>query len=113
MLRLLPERALESLQARDPFDIVEERESFDYVYSLESLVGLEGSALSKLRRDVTRFGRLHPDHRFFDLDFSDPALPVRLRSATALWQCQKDPEGTVGHYCRALQALSPNPPRSI
>ena len=86
----------------DDFSMEEDRDGFDYVHALHTLVRLEGSGSSALRSDVTRFKKRHSPHRFVDLDFCDKATQAQLQSLMALWQSYKKEDRTAENYHGAL-----------
>jgi len=86
----------------DDFYMEEDRDGFDYVHALHTLVRLEGSGPSALRRDVTRFKKRHSPHQFVHLDFCDTATESQLQSLMALWQSHKAGDSTVHNYHSAL-----------
>jgi len=87
----------------DGLQIEEDRDGFDYIYLTEQIARLEGSALHDLRRDVSRFERRHPHHRFVQFDLGDTATHALLRPAISAWQSNKSATGTMQNYCRALE----------
>ena len=86
----------------DVFDIGEDRDGFDYVHALHSLVRLEGSESSALRHDVARFKKRHAPHQFVHLDFCDAATQSQLQSVMARWQSFKKDDMTAENYHSAL-----------
>ncbi len=70
---------------------------------MDSLVRLEGSSSYELRRDVTRFGKRHPNHNFVPLDFRDAKTQARLRSNMQVWQSKKSGVATAENYQRAME----------
>ncbi|MCX5786870.1 MAG: phosphatidylglycerol lysyltransferase domain-containing protein [Elusimicrobia bacterium] len=83
--------------------IEEDRDGFDYIYRIDSLAQLEGSALRELRRDVCRFNRQHPHYSFVTLDLCDVTIHAQLQSTITAWQSNKSTTGMVQNYCHALK----------
>lgn len=64
VLRLVPEESITGVQ--DPsFLIEEDRDNFDYLYSIEELALLKGNAFKRKRQSVSRFLRTYPDAQAF------------------------------------------------
>jgi hypothetical protein len=102
VLRLVSDVAVHALREADAFHIEPERDCFDYVYQLDALARMEGASHYGVRRDVTRFKRRHPNHRFIPLDLTDKTTHAQLADAITAWQSQKGGAETMGSYCRAL-----------
>jgi hypothetical protein len=60
-LRLVPETVIDSIQDQSRYDIVEDKDSFDYVYSLRKLVAMEGAGYKNKRKKIRRFTKRYSD----------------------------------------------------
>lgn len=54
-LRLVPEIVVKSIKDKDKYRIVEDRDSFDYIYDLKNLSGFEGRRYKWKRKRLKRF----------------------------------------------------------
>ena len=67
VLRLIPENCLDGLDA-SIFKIDEDRDNFDYIYSIEDLSTLQGGAFKNKRNQVAGFLRQNPEAEFKQLN---------------------------------------------
>lgn len=66
LIRLYDERTVRKLQETFPgkFIITEDRNSFDYVYSIEELTKLSGKRFHSKKNHVNKFKKLYPDFKY-------------------------------------------------
>jgi len=91
----------------DKFHFHHDRNSFDYIYSIEELSTLKGKKFQKKRNHLNKFKQLYPDHRFVPLtDENTPDVENMLQR----WYKQKLEANPDGDFymeqvaiCRALR----------
>jgi hypothetical protein len=85
-LKLVPE---DSVMA-DPllcteFKITEDRDSFDYILSIRSIVDLTGNKFYKHKNVINRFKATYPEYELRDLDFNDPCVREDVLKMVVRW----------------------------
>ena len=68
-----------------------DRDSFDYVYSIEDLAELKGRKFQKKRNHLNRFLMEHPNCQLFDLDESTRAAAYCMLQSWYAQRAQTDP----------------------
>ena len=108
VLELVPEVCLTNV-TEDPhrwFDIQEDRDMFDYVYSLQDAVELEGPQNSSKRRAYRKFLRDYGEYNAAELDLRQRATRDQVLSLLDIWYQQKGGnEIDAGHEHLALTRL--------
>jgi hypothetical protein len=69
----------------------EDRDNFDYLYSIQDLLGLQGKALRGPRNRVNRFIRRYPRASFESLDLKQRAAQEQILTVTERWAGGKPP----------------------
>ncbi|MBI4087023.1 DUF2156 domain-containing protein [Candidatus Kaiserbacteria bacterium] len=88
VLRLIPEETAKLMQA--PLFVVEEdRDNFDYIYSVAELAVLCGQKFNVRRHMAQRFSREHPEARFELVDPSDAIIEEYAMSIMHEWEADK------------------------
>jgi len=69
--------------------VKEDRENFDYIYSIPELAKLVGSKFKKRRHLAKRFQEAYPDAKFEVRSSSDPATQEQIRAVFQQWKQAK------------------------
>lgn len=85
-LKLIPEVNLKSqFDITNKLLVVEDRDNFDYIYSIDDLVELKGNGLSVKRNFINRFERLYNfTHRLLNLD--DLSIGEEITDLFEVWR---------------------------
>jgi hypothetical protein len=105
--KLLPKISVNDLRA-SAFQIEEDRDNFDYIYSVPELSALCGSQLKDLRRNVRRFRRTHPNIRVEAIDLQDKGIHRQIVSMVEVWEQHKKHKSKPhegAHEAHAIQRL--------
>lgn len=93
ILKLIPEVTVKAEpELIDRFDIQEDRDHFDYIYSIQEAIDLKGNRYGSKRNFVNRFKKLYEsDHMLIDL--SDPKTQKQILGLYQIWKSKsaKDP----------------------
>ncbi len=94
LIRLYDEYTVEKLTTAFPdrFLITEDRNSFDYVYSIEELTKLSGKRFHTKKNHVNKFKKLYPDFKYERMTPADAAECIALFDN---WIENKDIEGSA------------------
>jgi len=85
-LKLIPEAVVTSIRNPEHFQITEDVDNFDYVYSLDDLTNLRGQSYRGQRKKIHRFRDQFADiYEVRDIDFSDPKTQERILETFAWW----------------------------
>jgi hypothetical protein len=74
----------------DYFELFEDRDWADYVYSVDSMVNLRGKKLAKKKNLISQFRRAHPEYKV--LKMSEDRMPFILQF-THKWRRERSAEG--------------------
>jgi uncharacterized protein len=88
MLKLVPEEEIKSLTDQN-FQIVSDRDNFDYIYSVDKIRNFSGSKLSSKRNYAKRF-RSKYSSVLKIIDLSDKQIQAEVKDLFLLWAVQKD-----------------------
>lgn len=75
------------------FQLSPSRDSFDYVYTLDTLADLRGKKLQKKRNHVNRFRAEHPNYRVLPLDCKTLGLAAHMVNDWFIRRQKEDPHG--------------------
>jgi hypothetical protein len=90
-LILFPHEYLELYpRVNEIFDIYEDRDWADYIYSVENMVNLSGKKLAKKKNLISQFRRTYPEYKV--LKFSEDRLQYILQF-THKWRRERSAEG--------------------
>lgn len=88
VLRFIPEESVSGLRATNLF-VEEDKNNFDYIFSVSKLADLRGSKFKEKRHLAGRFLREYPD-AFFELkELSDTAMREQIVSVLNRWGNKK------------------------
>ncbi len=95
VLRLVPEVVVTAMNAPGPvaLDVREDRDSFDYVYSVPALAELRGATLKSKRRAVRAFRRRNPELTVELLDLTEPRAIKGIFALLDGWRMLKESSG--------------------
>ncbi|HVW66632.1 MAG TPA: phosphatidylglycerol lysyltransferase domain-containing protein [Candidatus Peribacteraceae bacterium] len=83
-LKLIPEDAA-LLADKEKFEVREDRDNFDYVYSIEELKNMEGKKFQKKRNQISNFLKQYPDANAAILNLEDPKIYDSIISLYEKW----------------------------
>ena len=75
------------------FLIKQQRDSFDYVYSIDDLADLKGRKFQKKRNHVNRFRSEHPDYQVVELTSCNMGAAQQMVNEWFRIRMKEDPEG--------------------
>ncbi len=89
LIRLYDERTVKKLTDTfpDKFMITEDRNSFDYVYSIEELSNLSGKKFHSKKNHINKFKKLYPDFKYESLTSANAAECLSLFDS---WHSNKE-----------------------
>jgi hypothetical protein len=93
-LTLVPEVAVSRLPER-LFNVSEERDNFDYIYSTKQLAKLQGKSFKVKRHLSNRFAKEHPEAKFITAPLSQPDSYREVLQVLAEWTEKKAKDDTV------------------
>jgi hypothetical protein len=102
--KLLPETSVKDLRA-STFQIEEDRDSFDYIYSIPALSAMCGSRHKDLRRNVSRFRRAHPNTRVEMVDLRDKGTHRQMLAVLEVWEQRKKTKDEAHESARETHAI--------
>lgn len=89
-LRLVPEiNITSSPEIENYFSIKEERDSFDYILSVDEIADLKGDKYRYRRKNINRFKRHFPDHSIKKLALTKEKTRRDIKELFFLWEKQK------------------------
>lgn len=89
-LYLIPEINLKnSPKIENLFSIKEDRDSFDYIISVDEMANLEGSKYSNRRNHINKFKKLYPGHTIQIIDLTKKKAKQDIKELFILWETQK------------------------
>ncbi len=105
-LKLVPEDSIKGLDT-DRFEVAEDRDNHDYIYSIEDLVRMEGGAFKSKRRQAKFFEENIP-HTIKELDLRDSAVKEEIMALCNEWALGKNDtaEDSQNEYQAILRFLS-------
>lgn len=77
----------------DQFLLKPQRDTFDYVYSIDDLADLRGRKFQKKRNHVNRFRAEHPDYEIVELTACNMGLAQQMVNEWYRIRMKEDPEG--------------------
>ncbi len=91
-LKLIPECNFKEFRTELSltFDISEDEDGFDYIYSTSEVRDLAGGALRRKRKEMNCFTRGCPELRFRVIDPKEPVMQAEIRQLLGLWQTGKE-----------------------
>jgi hypothetical protein len=92
-LRLLPEDSIQELDTTK-FNIQEDRDHFDYRYSLEKLARYNGKEFVTKRNLTSRFVRKYADGIAKICDLNDPKTLEQILNLNRIWENNKNENST-------------------
>ena len=107
ILRLMPEDSIGGLLSGD-FQIDEDIDNFDYVYSIPDLASLQGNSYMSKRGRANKFKRTFPEAHPEVIDLTDKALQVGIQEIIDIWERKKIADGKsyeVEHERAAVRRL--------
>ena len=106
-LRLMPEISVRDMRPSVLYT-EEDRDNFDYIYSVPALASLRGNTYMSKRGRAKKFKRTHPDVRIEVIDLADTSAQKDIRSVIALWEEKKvgdKKEFEIEHERTAIERL--------
>lgn len=89
-LYLVPEINFQSLaKLQELFSIKEDRDSFDYIISVDETANLEGSKYSTRRNHINKFKKNYPNHTIEMIDLTRKEIKQDIIKLFFLWEKQK------------------------
>jgi uncharacterized protein len=86
-LKLVPEKIVELLPYNHGFEVIEDKDNYDYILSVSDLVGMKGNKFHKKRNMVTRFIKDHKNEvQTKILDISDPVVQRQMTDLFLQWE---------------------------
>lgn len=111
-LKLIPDIVITSCpQLTQKFVIAEDRDNFDYIYTLSDWIKLEGKAYHHKRWRYHQFCRLNPLHKLVTIDLSKSHIKSTIVTIFELWEkgrkkIRKDTENELIALNRLLDSSS-------
>ncbi len=103
VLRLVPEEAVKSMD-RNKFNIVEEPNHFDYIYSIKNIADYIGSEYKKHRKMTRRFKDKH-EFEVQLIDLTEEKNKKLLRDLVDQWSKNKKEKADTTHNYKELDDL--------
>lgn len=107
ILRLVPETSVIGIRP-SVLTVQEDRDNFDYVYSIPTLASMAGRALKSKRHLANRFEEEHPDSRLEVMSLADPSIQKNVISVIRKWEEKKQSDNKtyeLEHEERAIKCL--------
>ena len=95
-LKLVPKTVADLLN-QDHFVIEEDRDNFDYIFSMTKLADYKGNSLMRQRSDCNRFMRVVPSFRVESISLSDEAMKNAAYALFERWSEQKGKAADSDH----------------
>lgn len=90
-LKLVPEDSVNSREFRTAFEVLEDRDDFDYVFDVQEMANLSGGRVGSKRNFINRFKNSYTfSYEVIDLD--SPEMQVPILSLTKTWKVNKGSE---------------------
>jgi uncharacterized protein len=105
-LKLIPEANIEALSDSDYLNILEDRDSFDYILSIDDLSQLNGDKFHTHKNFVNRFNKTHGSCHLATLNLLDPVIHDQILNVFYTWELKrkKSRDETV-HELSAIQRI--------
>jgi hypothetical protein len=104
-LRLIPESSIDSVTLPSDYQVAEDADNHDYIYSVDEWSLFPGKKFGRLRQKMQHFISAH-ECRDCALDFDDAAVWREIRSLCQKWKSQKSEKRDVLNDIAALNRLS-------
>lgn len=106
-LRLIPEYSIiAEKRLLDHFQVVEDRDSFDYVLKTQDLIILKGKEFHSKKNFVNRFLKLNPGHKVEELNITNKNLHEMAETLFYVWEKkQKKERSQTENELTALRRL--------
>ncbi len=92
VLRWVPEVSISGINS-SALSITEDRDHFDYIYSVDELSSLSSGKFKSMRQKVNRFVRQRPDVRVEAVDLGNEPTQQEIISVLRQWESNKVDEG--------------------
>lgn len=108
-LRLVPEVSVSQLNKKI-FNVLEDRDNFDYVYSIEELSTYPGGHFAQKRKQMNGFIKRFPNVVVKNITLNDPDISANVMNLFDAWQKNKVKQGSdqESHDPLAMQRLLKN-----
>ena len=103
VLRLLPEVSITNLDA-SRFNVTEDRDGFDYIYDVNSMLSMAGPKFHDKRRHRKYFEKTYP-HQVVELDISQPTTKDQILELYHDWVRIKMELGSTKHFQNEFLSL--------
>lgn len=97
LIKLVPEVTVLQIEDGHDFTVAEDRDNFDYVYSVNNLVELKGGEMHKIKNYVNRFKALYPHVKVKKMDLADMMAEVEIMSVFDEWKKNKGQDQEAEH----------------
>lgn len=106
-LKLIPEEVILSDDTLyNDFSVLEDRDNFDYIMSLNELSQLPGKKYLTKRRNLNKFIRSNPNIKVQILDLKNPYFHSQIIDTFEIWRKNKNPKDEESsHELHALKKL--------
>ncbi len=105
LLKIVPETSIDQIQVKQRFNIIEDRDQFDYIYSIEGFANLKGGDNVKIRNYCNRFKELYSTINQKTLDLSNLNDQVIFLSIFDRWRQFKNQDKEAITERLALERL--------
>lgn len=104
-LKLIPEVNIKNLS--DPkINITEDRDSFDYILSIEEIANLTGDKYHTHKNFVNRFHNSYSPYKLHNLNLADPAIQEQMLNVFYRWEeSRKKERSETVHELSAIQRV--------
>jgi hypothetical protein len=99
-IKLVPEISILRIKNSQNYIINEDRDSFDYIYSLTNLSELKGAEMHKLKNYVNRFSLLYPQVEIRELNLNKSTVHSEIFNLFDEWAKSKN---NTWHELKALK----------
>lgn len=106
-LKLVPEAAVEQITTPSAYNLVPDRDQFDYVFNLDQLINLPGRHFKGRRNKSSRFIKVHGENlEIKKIDFKDQDMINQINTTFIQWQKEKNKtDSEVEHEQKALKRI--------
>ena len=104
-LKLIPEHNLVNLELDNEFEITEDPDNYDYIYSIDELAELKGNKYRGKRNFVNRFSKLYK-WEVLNLNLDDDKVWEEMQNLYHRWsEKQNEKENDIQNESRALNRI--------
>ncbi len=105
-LKLLPEICFSNLSEANGLQVTEDRDSFDYILSVEEIASLSGDKYHTHKNFVNQFHKNYVDYHISEIDLLDSLIQEKVLNVFYTWETRRNKNrNDTEHELKAIKKL--------